>query len=33
MFMLAELGKAILGTAAMCIVTYIIFYLKETFDK
>ena len=31
--MLAGLGMAILGTAAMCIVTYVIVVLLEAFDK
>ena len=31
--MLTELGKAILGIAAMFAGTYIIFYFKEAFDK
>ena len=31
--MLAELGKALLGTAAVFAGTYIIFYFMEAFDK
>ena len=31
--MLTELGKAILGTAAVFAGTYIIFYFMEAFDK